>query len=141
MANTIKIKRSSTASAVPSSLEYGELAINYADGKLFYKNASNQIVELVLSGGGGGGGADEVLEYTATTDFPATGNTSYLYIATDTSRVYRWTGSVYVEVGPATAIANHAHSAADITSGVLPASQLPTRLKAAANLYLWSSFR
>jgi hypothetical protein len=27
-------------------LEYGELAINYADGKLFYKNSSNNVVEF-----------------------------------------------------------------------------------------------
>lgn len=49
MANTIKIKRSSTASATPNSLDYGELALNYADGKLFYKNSSNQIVEFSSS--------------------------------------------------------------------------------------------
>jgi hypothetical protein len=50
MANTIKIKRSGTATQVPVSLEYGELAINYADGKLFYRNTSDQIVELSSSG-------------------------------------------------------------------------------------------
>lgn len=49
MANTIKIKNSGTASAVPSTLEYGELGLNYADGKLFYKNLSNAIVAF---GGG-----------------------------------------------------------------------------------------
>ena len=43
MANTIKIKRNGTSSQAPTSLEYGELAINYADGKIFYKNSSNQI--------------------------------------------------------------------------------------------------
>lgn len=47
MANTIKIKNSGTASAVPSSLEYGELGINYADGKIYYKNASEAIVEFL----------------------------------------------------------------------------------------------
>jgi len=46
MANTIKIKNSGTASNVPSSLEFGELGLNYADGKLYYKNASNTIVEF-----------------------------------------------------------------------------------------------
>ena len=46
MANTIKIKNSGTASATPASLEHGELGLNYADGKLFYKNASNTIVEF-----------------------------------------------------------------------------------------------
>lgn len=50
MANTIKLKRSGTSSQVPSSLEHGEIAINYADGKIFYKNNSNQIVELSSSG-------------------------------------------------------------------------------------------
>jgi hypothetical protein len=46
MANTIKIKNSGTASAVPSTLEHGELGLNYADGKLYYKNGSNTIVEF-----------------------------------------------------------------------------------------------
>jgi hypothetical protein len=56
MANTvIKLKKSSTPNEVPSTLEYGELAINYADGKLYYKNLTDQIVQVA---GGGGGGAD-----------------------------------------------------------------------------------
>lgn len=46
MANTIKIKNSGTASATPSSLEYGELGLNYADGKIFYKNGSGTIVQF-----------------------------------------------------------------------------------------------
>jgi hypothetical protein len=43
---------------------------------------------------------DEVAEYATTSAFPATGNTTVLYLATDASRAYRWTGSEYVEVGP-----------------------------------------
>lgn len=46
MPNTIKLKNSGTASNVPSSLEFGELGLNYADGKLYYKNASNTIVQF-----------------------------------------------------------------------------------------------
>ena len=46
MARTIKIKRSSTPSQTPASLDYGELALNYADGKIFYKNTSNNVVEF-----------------------------------------------------------------------------------------------
>jgi hypothetical protein len=47
MANTvIQLKKSSTPSSVPASLEFGELAINYADGKLFYKNTNSQIAEI-----------------------------------------------------------------------------------------------
>ena len=55
MANTIKIKRSSTAAATPNTLEYGELAINYTDEKLFYKNGSNLIKEFSLNQNAGGG--------------------------------------------------------------------------------------
>jgi hypothetical protein len=50
MPNTIKIKSSGTPSATPTSLEYGEVAINYADGKLFYKNPVNQIVAFATGG-------------------------------------------------------------------------------------------
>jgi hypothetical protein len=54
MSNTvISLKKSNTTSAVPSSLEFGELAINYADGALFYKHSNNSIA--VFSSGGAGG--------------------------------------------------------------------------------------
>ena len=46
MTNIIKIKRTSTPSSTPASLEHGELAINYSDGKIFYKNSSNQITQF-----------------------------------------------------------------------------------------------
>ena len=49
MANLIKIKNSGTTTNAPASLEYGEIAINYADGILFYKNASNTIVSFNIS--------------------------------------------------------------------------------------------
>jgi hypothetical protein len=45
MANKVLLKKSSTAAKVPlvGDLDYGELAINYTDGKLYYKTASNTI--------------------------------------------------------------------------------------------------
>lgn len=45
MANTIKLKKSSVAAKVPlaSDLDYGELAINYTDGNLFFKDSSNAV--------------------------------------------------------------------------------------------------
>jgi hypothetical protein len=49
MANVIKLKNSGTASTSPTSLEHGELAINYRDEKLFYKNGSNSIKEFSLN--------------------------------------------------------------------------------------------
>lgn len=51
MANIVKLKRSGTANAAPTanSLEHGELAINYADGILFYKDASNTVISFELN--------------------------------------------------------------------------------------------
>ena len=48
MGNKIILKNSSVAAKVPQSgdLEYGELALNYKDGKLWYKNDSNVITQL-----------------------------------------------------------------------------------------------
>jgi hypothetical protein len=48
MATSIKLKKSSIAGRIPSlsDLEYGELAINYADGVLYYKNSSNAIQKI-----------------------------------------------------------------------------------------------
>ena len=49
MANTttIILKHSGTSGNVPSNLEHGEIAINYSDGILYYKNASGVISNLV----------------------------------------------------------------------------------------------
>ena len=48
MSNKIVLKKSSVLGRVPqpSDLEYGELALNYADGKLYYKNSNNAIASL-----------------------------------------------------------------------------------------------
>ena len=54
MANTvIALKKSGTPSSVPGSLEYGELAVNYADGKIYYKAANGTVVALSTGGGTG----------------------------------------------------------------------------------------
>lgn len=68
MANTIKIKNSGTTSAAPSSLEFGELGLNYADGKIFYKNGSGTIVEF---SSGGSVNLDALTDVAITT--PASG--------------------------------------------------------------------
>ena len=76
---------------------------------------------------------EEVVEFLATSNFPATGNSSLLYIATDTSRAYRWTGSQYVEVGPATVfLATHSHVATDISDSTAAGRSLLTAADAAA---------
>jgi hypothetical protein len=48
MATKIRLKKSGLTGNVPNSteLEYGELAINYADGVLYYKDSSNNIQQI-----------------------------------------------------------------------------------------------
>jgi hypothetical protein len=45
MSNQIILKKSSVGAKVPvaGDLQYGELALNYADGKLYFKNSSNAV--------------------------------------------------------------------------------------------------
>lgn len=41
---------------------------------------------------------DDVLEFANLAAFPATGESGVLYVALDTNKVYRWSGTVYVEI-------------------------------------------
>jgi hypothetical protein len=43
---------------------------------------------------------DDVLEAANVAALPATGETGKIYITLDTNKIYRWTGSVYVEISP-----------------------------------------
>jgi hypothetical protein len=43
---------------------------------------------------------DDVLEYTNLAGFPATGTTGKIYVALDSNKIYRWSGSAYIEVSP-----------------------------------------
>jgi hypothetical protein len=47
---TIVVKKSGVSGNIPSTLANGELAINYADGKLYYKNALGTITAISSSG-------------------------------------------------------------------------------------------
>ena len=47
---------------------------------------------------------DDVLEYSSTSAFPQTGETGKIYIATDTNKSYRWSGSTYVEISSSLAL-------------------------------------
>ena len=40
----------------------------------------------------------DILEYANFAAFPVTGQTGKIYLALDTNKVYRWSGSVYIEV-------------------------------------------
>jgi polyhydroxyalkanoate synthesis regulator phasin len=41
---------------------------------------------------------DDVLEYADLASFPATGEAGKIYVAVDTSKVYRWSGTVYIQI-------------------------------------------
>jgi hypothetical protein len=43
---------------------------------------------------------DDVLEYANLAAFPGSGTTGIIYVALDTNKVYRWSGSAYVEISP-----------------------------------------
>ena len=47
----VLLKRSSVAGRVPGAgdLDYGELAVNFQDGKIYYKDASNNIKAFIDS--------------------------------------------------------------------------------------------
>lgn len=92
MANTVRLLYSNTASNTPASLGNGVIAVNQADGVLFYRNGSGAVTALATGGG--------AAVYGATSSFPATGSASTLYLDTSSSRIYRWdsTGN-YVEIG------------------------------------------
>ena len=52
MPTNVKLKRSAVPGKVPDSLEFGELALNYYDGKIYYKNTSGNIAEFSSGQGG-----------------------------------------------------------------------------------------
>lgn len=43
---------------------------------------------------------DDVLEYANLAGFPVSGETGKIYVAIDTRKTFRWTGSAYVEISP-----------------------------------------
>lgn len=51
MAQIIKFKRSTTAGAIPTtgSLQYGEIAMNVTDGKVFFRKGDDTIQQLVTT--------------------------------------------------------------------------------------------
>jgi hypothetical protein len=46
MANKILLKKSNVENKKPLDLDHGEIALNYRDGNIYYKNTSDAIVEM-----------------------------------------------------------------------------------------------
>ena len=47
---------------------------------------------------------DDVLEYTAKSNFPVTGEKGKIYVDVTTNLTYRWSGTAYVEISPSLAL-------------------------------------
>jgi hypothetical protein len=43
---------------------------------------------------------DDVLEFASLASLPATGESGKIYVTVDTAKIYRWSGSAYVEISP-----------------------------------------
>jgi len=85
------------------------------------------------AGATGPQGPQASLVYSSIADFPATGSSTALYLAEDTSRLYQWESPVYVEVGTSGGgIATT--SASDLTSGTLPDGRLSANIATHATL-------
>jgi len=79
---TIQLKKSGVTGNVPSNLGYGELALNYYDGKLFYKAANGSIVTFTSGGGG-----------SSSQSFATVNANSTLILATSPTDTLSFTGS------------------------------------------------
>lgn len=123
LSGTSKDDRSQYAPIPNGSTFYGT-----DTGKTYFYDAENDAWNEVDMGGGGGSGispaekgaangvaplnasskidstylpsyVDDVVEYNTRDDFPLTGESDKIYVAKDTNKTYRWSGSDYVQVG------------------------------------------
>lgn len=73
---------------------------------------------------GHGGSEDEYDEYANLAAFPATGTVDHLYLAKDTGKIYRWTGSAYLQIADKTAVGlGNVDNTSDVNKPVSTAQQ------------------
>ena len=75
----IQLYRTATASAAPvaGNLLYGELAINYNDGKLFYKDSGGVVRVLASQGASSVGGSNTQIQYNSSGTFAGSVNLTF----------------------------------------------------------------
>ena len=95
MANVIKIKNSGTANTAPTSLEVGELAVNYNDGILYYKDSSNAISILSSALSAAASGSSVAISTTP----PASPSSGDLWFDSDTAETFVYYDSFWIEIG------------------------------------------
>ena len=89
MTNRILVKRSGNTAAIPeaSDLEFGELALNYTDGNLFFKTAANTVSLLASTQIANISGNATVGNLISTGSVTATGNVTAAYFIGDGSQL------------------------------------------------------
>ena len=75
---------------------------------------------------------DDVLEYNSLSNFPSTGEAGKIYVAKDTNKTYRWSGTQYTEISSSLAIGETTGTAYDGGKG----KDLADRLSVVANNYV-----
>lgn len=70
---------------------------------------------------------DDVLEFANLAGFPVTGEVGKIYVALDTNKTYRWSGSIYVEISPSEVVS--------VNGQVGIVSLLTTHIGEGTNLY------
>ena len=78
---------------------------------------------------------DDVLEFANLTSFPTTGETGKIYIALDTNKTYRWSGSAYVYITSGAVDSVNAGSGISVntTTGIVTVSHADTSSQANIN--------
>lgn len=96
----------SVASQITSAIDALDLDSTYIAA--IQKGAANGVAELDSNGKVPStqlpSYVDDVLEYTAKSNFPSTGEAGKIYVDTSTNLTYRWGGSTYTEISPSIAL-------------------------------------
>ena len=96
----------SVASQITSAIDTLNLDSTYI--AVTQKGTANGVAELDSSGKVPStqlpSYVDDVLEYTAKSNFPSTGEAGKIYVDTSTNLAYRWGGSAYTEISPSIAL-------------------------------------
>ena len=77
---------------------------------------------------------DDVLEYDNLAAFPATGEEGKIYVAKDTNKTYRWSGTAYVEISPSLALGETSSTAYPGDKGKANADAIAAGMETVGNL-------
>lgn len=116
MASKIILKKSSVAEKVPvaGDLDFGELALNYTDGKLYYKKSDGTTIDYFSAGNSGGS------TFTVADTVPPTASSGDQWLDTNTGVKYTYvndgTSNQWIELESLLSISQGSSSATSIYS-------------------------